>query len=310
MWIFGAETHATESGMDNAMYRWDSSDGLFKRMYAKSAWPGEYRVGSDGILYADAAYTKPWAMHTYPRIRFVEATKEIEVAYNPHSHAYWTTSLQDGATDQAGSTPPLWYYSTVTGTWRHSAATADIASYVNGDNICGSCHVDGVGLLTLGDTYARKLSDTGVYSSQNVYNNVNTAYHNHLFYLPTAGLVVKFGGNSGTFVASVHDASNLASSALRYPGDYAALSGYTLANNNAVLMPDERIMFLATGVDSRNYAFIFDPVANTVTATGESFGPQANANYDFKSAWSVEHDCAIFLTHRMGAAAEIYAYRI
>lgn len=298
MWLFGAETHNSTSGFVNSMYRWDAVTGLVSRMYAPDTWPGDYRVGTDGILYADSGYQRPWAMHAYNRVRYIPETEEVEVIYWGNEHAYWNTlRVDDLSKPQSSSLAPLWYFNTVTGAWRHSEE-GDTSAFVKSEPFEGTCYVPGEGWFVLGNSNGYKLSEAGVRTQYNVFSVVNTHYHSNLF--ARGNELIKFGGNSNTYLYSKHLISNPASGSRYLQSSYSALSGWDTSNNWAVLMPDDRILFCAQDASKNMAAFILDVDANTVTDTGHRYGPQDQGVvwYNFRAVWDETAECAIFPDYR------------
>jgi hypothetical protein len=81
-------------------------------------------------------------------------------------------------------------------------------------------------------------------------------------------------------------------------------------------MPDGRIVFGAqqTGTGQIG-AFILDwnKTTPTVTDTGHRLGITTSRtvdHYELKAAWSATHNCAIFITNRMGAGEKVFGLRI
>lgn len=308
-WIFGAETHNSASGMDNSVFRFDLSDGLFKRQYTKDTWPGEYRVGSDGILYANAAKTRPWAMHTFRRMRFIPAQEEIEVVYNPHEHAYWNTTIQEGATTQANNISAFWFYNVRTGTWRTDAAGSR-SQFTKATYADGVCYAPGWGWYTIGDTWMYRLSEAGVYSATNLFGKINTAIETGIF-LVGSDLVKAGGGADGTgWLYSKTPLSNPTASVRYSQSSYPALSGHSLARGPSVQMPDGRILlFPVRTADLQCRPMILDAATDTLTVTGHSLTLADGSGIDMRIVWSATHNCAIWITNRVGGGAKAYAYR-
>ena len=310
VWIVGAETHNSTTGMDNSVYRFDIADGLFKRQYTKDTWPGEYRVGSDGILYANAAKTRPWAMHTFRRTRFIPATEEIEVIYNPDEHAYWNTAIQEGATTQANNVSAFWYYNVRTGTWRNDASGSR-STFAKQEYANGTVYVPGYGWYTIGDTWMRRLDESGAYTSTNLAGLINGNYHNALYL--RSGELVKVGGHLAT-TGNLYSRTPLdnPTASTKYPlADYAALSGHSMENTATVQMPDGRILLFPTRTaDNLCRPMVLDVGANTVTATGDSIAVTSTNSLSFRVVWSETHNCAIWVTGRVAGIVRAYAYRM
>ena len=312
LWIFGAETHNSASGMDNSVFRFDIADGLFKRQYAKNAWPGEYRVGADGILYADSAKTRPWAMHTFRRMRFIPATEEIEVIYNPDDHAYWSTSIVEGATTQVNNVSAFWYYNVRTGLWR-TDATGGRSSFAKQESANGTVYAPGYGWYTIGDTWMRRLDEAGNYTSTNLSGLINGNYHNALYV--RSNELVKVGGHLAT-TGNLYSRTPLdapASSTKYALAGYPALSGHSMENTASVQMPDGRFLIFPTRIaDNAMRPMVLDIDANTVTPTGDSITiSAANINsLSFRIGWSTAHNCAIWITGKVGGIVRAYAYRL
>ncbi|MCC6070657.1 hypothetical protein ACFSQU_00990 [Massilia sp. GCM10020059] len=303
MWIFGAETH--KYAMDNAVYGWRASDGLFVKHYDADPSSG-YRMDAQGIYWSSAAKIRPWAMHTYRRMRMVPGTDEFEVVYDPHEHAYMTPLVYENpAHTTANRAPAMWYYNVVTGTWRHrsfgSSTKLVRASYtypVGFDPVHGWFTGDG-------STWKR-LSPTGVYSTVSVSGKSNGQYHSYMFVKD--GVAYRVGGNSSTTLYSRHPLSNITLSKKFYVADFPQLAGYTVNNMASAMMSDGRIVIFPTK-GSETHAMILDPATNTLMTTGHFFtGMDKPTLYELAAEWSPSHNAVILLSRRF-SASRVYAYR-
>lgn len=310
MWIFGAETHNSTSGMDNSVFRFDIADGLFKRQYTKSAWPGEYRVGADGILYADSAKTRPWAMHTFRRMRFIPATEEIEVLYDPHEHAYWDTPIVEGATTQIGNISAFWYYNVRTGLWRNDPSgqrsQMSRAAFAH-----GTTFVPGFGWYAIDGSFMHRLTESGVYSTTPVAGLINGNIHSALYHKD--GELIKIGGDQATAgnLYSRTPISNPSSSTKFSIASFPALSGHSMENTASVQMSDGRFLIFPTRTsDMLCRPMILDVSANTVVATGDSIAVTSSSSLSFRIVWSTTYNCAIWVTGRVAGIVRAYAYRL
>ena len=303
MWIFGAETHKTQ--MDNAVYGWRASDGLFVKQYDADPSSG-YRMDAAGIYWSSAEKIRPWAMHTYRRMRMVPGTDEFEVMYDPYEHASFTPPLfENPAHTTANRAPAIWYYNVVTGAWRHQTFGSSVkmvrASYtypVGHDPVYGWFTGDG-------STWKR-LSPSGVYSTASVSGKSNGQYHSYMFVRDS--VAYRVGGNSSTTLYSRHPLSNITLSKKFFVADFPQLAGYTVANMASAMMSDGRIVIFPTK-GSETHAMILDPVANTLSPTGHFFtGMDKPTLYELAAEWSPAHNAVILLSRRF-SASRVYAYR-
>jgi hypothetical protein len=310
VWIVGAETHNSAAGMDNSVFRFDVADGLFKRQYTKDAWPGEYRVGADGILWANAAKTRPWAMHTFRRTRFIPATEEVEIVYNADEHAYWSTSIQEGAITQAANVSPIWYYNVRTGAWR-ADASGSRSAFVKLDYAHPVAYAPGYGWYCIGDTFMYRLNESGALTSTNLSGLINGGYHSAMYV--RSGELVKVGGhtiNTGSLYSRT-PLDNPTASTRYLISSFAALSGHSMENTASVMMPDGRILIFPTRTaDNLCRPMVIDVAANTVTATGDSIPVTSSSSLSFRAVWSTTHNCAIWITGRVASTVRAYAYRL
>lgn len=302
MWIFGAETHKTK--MDNAVYGWRASDGLFVKHYDADPSSG-YRMDASGIYWSSAAKIRPWAMHTYRRMRMVPGTDEFEVVYDPYEHASFTpTVFENPAHTVANRAPAIWYYNVVTGKWRHRTFGSSVklvrASYtfpVGYDPVHGWFTGDG-------STWKR-LSTSGVYSTVGVSGKSNGQYHSYMFVKD--GIAYRVGGNANTTLYSRHPLAAISTSKKFYVANYPQLAGFTIANMASAMMGDGRIVIFPTK-GSEMHPMILDPVANTLTATGHFMpGMEKPTLYELAAEWSPSLDAVILMSRRAGS--RLYAYR-
>lgn len=303
MWIFGAETHKT--AMDNAVYGWRASDGLFVKHYDADPSTG-YRMDADGIYWSSAEKVRPWAMHTYRRMRMVPGTNEFEVMYDPYEHASFTPPVfENPAHTTANRAPAIWYYNVVTGQWRHQTVGSSVkmvkASYiypVGFDPVHGWFTGDG-------STWQR-LSLNGTYSTVSVSGKSNGQYHSYMFVKDA--VAYRVGGNANTTLYSSHPLGNIALSKRFSVASYPQLAGYTVTNMASAMMPDGRIVIFPTK-ENETHAMILDPVANTLTATGHFFtGMDKPTLYELAAEWSSAHSAVILVSRRF-SINRVYAYR-
>ena len=308
VWIVGAETHNSASGMDNSVFRFDLADGLFKRQYAKSAWPGEYRVDAAGILWADAAKTRPWAMHTFRRTRYIPAAEEVEILYNPEDHAYWSGAIQEGAISAVDNVSAFWYYNVRTGAWRNDPA-GQRSQMARAAFAAGTCFVPGFGWYAIDGTFLHRLTEAGVYSTTPVSGLINGKIHSALYHWD--GELIKVGGEGTTgTLYSRTPLGNPAASTKYDISAYAALAGHEMSNTASVQMPDGRyLIFPARTADNQMRPMVLDVGANTVTPTGHSLTITTLTNLSFRAVWSVAHNCVIWITGKEDGTVRAYAYR-
>lgn len=314
-WIYGAETHNSVSGMDNALYRFNLETGLFETMYFTDPWTGEYRVDAEGYLWADEAHTHPWATHTYNRLRFIPETKEVLFVYDTEEHSYWSSPiLEDPLVTLADRKKPFWYYNTQTGVWR-TEHTSDIQSFTGRALINGLHYVSGYGYYSFDDTRFRRLDEQGNYSAGVVGSGtLNTQYHDKLHY--HNGYLYKFGGGnpSTTQLVSKHNIDDIPGDSTRFlETQFSALDGWDTRNKPSCIMPDGNILFLAHRNASSPYdigAFIFHTDTDTVTFTGHLLTGSPSRSYDWKMDWSIKYNCAIYNSASMGSPRKVYGLRI
>lgn len=302
LWIFGSETHGSD--MDNAVYGWRASDGLFIKQYDADDKAG-YRMDANGIYWSSAAKNRPWAMHTYRRLRWVDETSEIEVMYDANEHAYVTPIFEAANQTVSNRVPPVWYYNVVTGAWR-AANFGQSAKFAFAAYIFPSARHPTYGWFTdNGATWTRMTAD-GTVTTASVFGKANSQYHS---FLHTVGdIAYKVGGHDKVILYSKHPLNNLAASEKFLVSAYPALAGFDTTNMASVLMPNGKIiLFPIKGTET--HAMLLDPVANTVTATGHFFtGMDKAVNYELAAEWSPAHNAAIFLSRRF-VSNRVYAYR-
>ncbi|MGZ8318519.1 MAG: DUF4214 domain-containing protein [Telluria sp.] len=302
MWVFGSETHGTD--MDNAVYGWRASDGQFVKQYDADPAAG-YRMDPQGVYWSSAAKNRPWAMHTFRRLRWVDATNEIEAMYDPHEHAGITPIFENPAQTVNNRVTPVWYYNVVTNTWRFDNA-GDRSRYVASAQLFPSSYDATHGWFSDDGSWWYKLSPAGAYSYINL--NGKTNYQWESFMHVHAGVAYKVGGSEGPILYARHPLNNLEASARFLVADYPALAGYRTINMASVMMPNGKIVIFPTKGDE-TFAMILDPVANTVTPTGHSFGGMDQPTvYEMTAEWSPAHNAAILLSRRFGNN-RVYAYR-
>lgn len=314
VWIFGADTHNLAADFNNSVYRFDIADGLFKKMYEQSPWPAEYRIDANGIPWANAAKTLPWAMHTYTRMWFNEATKEIVVPYDARHHAYWDAAiLEDPAVTVALAKAPMWKYNTVTGEWSYEW-NSGIQSFNSNNPIFGAVKVpSGWRSINSASKYL-KLSDAGAYSEASISSTMNQEYHSKAIYTRNkVWVMMGFDSASTSKFVSVHPIDT-EFAPYRYTVDsFAALSGWSKANKPACLMPDGNIAFLMQRGTSPSYEtglFILDTLAETVSYTGHSISGTGAATYDFHLHWSTTHNALVYISQTYGEPVKVYGIKL
>lgn len=296
-WIFGAETHSDAADYDNSVYCFDTSDGLFKKMYEQSPWPAEYNIDADGYLWADDAGTLPWAAHVYQRARYDAVTKELVIPYDTEFHSY-TTPIQKGAIALADRKKPIWRFNTISKQWRveHSPA---IQSFVGAGTIYGCAYSDEYGYVQIPSPLFQRLNNEDSFSSVSISGISNSQYHDSVFFVDDQ--VYKFCGNDNTYLFSKHFITSPATAVRREVSFYSALIGWSITNKPAVAMPDGNVLFMATsGTDLG--AFIYNTALDTVVDTGYRLSgfTQPATSYDFKLSWSAGLGGAVYLTRLFG----------
>lgn len=305
-WIFGAETHSNPSDYDNSVYCFDTTDGLFKKMYNQSPWPAEYNIDADGYLWADDAGTLPWAAHTYRRLQYEPNIKSLVFYMDTEFHSY-TTPIQKGDTTLVNRKKPKWLFNTVTKTWS-TEYSLDIQSFVgSGASSAIGYHPD-YGYIQCQSPNFRILSNEGVLSTTNVFNNSNTQYHDNGFVI--GEFFYKFGGHASVFLFSRHLLSDPTSTLIKMVDDFPVLTDWSINNKSSVAMSDGNILFIAErGTDLG--AFIYDTLADSVIDTGYRLAnfTRPTGSYDFKMAWSNSLNAAVYLTAMYGTV-RAYLLRI
>lgn len=302
MWVFGSETHGTD--MDNAVYGWRASDGLFIKQYDADDKAG-YRMDANGVYWSSAAKNRPWAMHTYRRLRFVPETSEIEVMYDANEHAYITPIFEVAGKTVADRVPPVWYYNVVTGAWR-AANFGQSAKFAFAAYIFPMAKHPTYGWMTDNAATWTRMAPDGTVTTASVFGKANSQYHSYLHLV--GDIAYKVGGHDKVILYAKHPINNLTASVKYLVADYPALAGFDTTNMASVLMPNGKIiLFPAKGTET--HAMILDPVANTVTATGHFFtGMDKPANYELAAEWSPAHNAAVILSRRF-ATNRVYGYR-
>lgn len=302
LWVFGAETHGTD--MDNAVYGWRASDGLFIKQYEADDKAG-YRMDGDGVYWSSAAHTRPWAMHTFRRLRWVAESNEIEVMYDPDEHAYVTPIFEVAGQTTANRAPAVWYYNVVTGAWR-AAKFGQSTKFPAAASIFPMLKHPTYGWFADNGATWYRMTPEGVFSTASVFGKANYQYQSYMHLV--GDIAYKVGGHDKVILYAKHPINNLDASVKYLTSEYPALNGYDTTNMASVLMPNGKIiLFPAKGTET--HAFILDPVANTVTATGHFFtGMDVPANYDLAAEWSPAHNAAVLLSRRF-ATNRVYGYR-
>lgn len=309
MWIFGAETHSVEANYDNSVYAFDTSDGLFKKMYEQSPWPAEYNIDEDGYLWANDAGTLPWAMHSYNRFYYDQATRTFILAMDSDFHSF-TTPTQKGSIAIADRKKAMLQYNTLSKTWSQDWS-AGIQSFNGFTQIHGAAYSPVWGWVSNNGTNLARLSTEGVYTATSVFGNTNTQYHDSSFFIGDNFIKFSGTGSATAYLCSIHPMNNLAASEIKLATDYPALSGWSTKNKPATAMADGRVMFLArNGADLG--VFIYDVGLDTVTDTGHRLtgATGTDSTYDFKLEWSQGLNGAVYVSNMFGSPVRAYLIRI
>ena len=304
MWTFGAETH--EVDMDNAVYGWRASDGRFVKHYDGDPASG-YRMDAAGVLWSSASKDRPWAMHTYRRMRMVPGTDEFEVMYDPREHAYMSPHVYENpAMTLSDSVPVIWYYNVLTGKWRHQTI-GDSAKMVGGIYYAQPIGFEsGYGWFGGNGSTFTKLSPNGTYSTVSVFGKANNQIHSYMF--SHNRIAYRVGGNSSATLYSKHPLDNIGQSVRFQRAEYSALANYSTANMASAMMPDGKIVIFPT-IGTEMHPMILDPIANTVVPTGHVLtGMEKPGLYELAAEWSKAHQAVILLTRRFNDS-RVYGYR-
>lgn len=312
LWIFGSETHG-DAQTDNAVYRFDTATGKMHKQYVDSPRnTGFHMRAADGILFADAAETKPWGFHTFSNVKYDTTTKEIIVSADQQDHSYATSWPVPPITEgqKASIKFPIWYYNTVTGNWRYNLTPATHAFSAT-ELGCGMVKEDGNGLWRVGGNNLTHLSEDGnTVTNYSIYGKLSNVLIQSMPHL-TGTKLISLGGFTDTYtnfgyVCHLDNPSGGAHSMLSL-SSFPILSGWDLRNMWSVKMPDGRILFGAyrASPTAECGAFIFDwnNGSPTITDTGHRLAA-ATINpintYDLRTGWSTKYNCAIVSTLRHG----------
>lgn len=303
LWLFGSETHDID--MDNAVYGWRASDGLFIKHYDADDKSG-YRMDGNGVYWSSALKNRPWAMHTYRRMRYIPTSNELEVVFDAHEHAFVAPIFENTSQSTADREPPFWYYNVITGQWRASIF-GQSATFAGTSFSMPVGHDDSYGWFTHNASTWTRLTPAGVLSTQSISGLANNQEHSYMHV--HAGIAYHVGGNANVYLYAKHPLNNIPGSTRYLVADYAALSGKDMTNAASVKMPDGRILLFPTSASGTViHGLILDPVANTVTDTGFSVTGAAGTTYEMSADWSTANDCAILLFHRFDPD-RLYAFR-
>lgn len=326
MWMYGCESHG-KNQMINTWYRWDATDGLFKRMGAPDPCLGGHHVTSDGFLYANAANTHPWGSHTFDTLYYDPTTKEAHYVYDARDHAYWADAdgwpLDVPGFDLSNRRCPIWFYNTSTGIWRKQDSNS-ITSFSKGstgspvvrDPGNGWWRVDGATVSHLSED-GQNLTSGSIWG-MGTYASVQAKLHNFTDNLVIIG---GFYDTPGTWLGAVHPKANLSASKVLRISDFPALTGWDATNTWSSPLPDGRIVFGAQNISAGSTggaigAFILDwnKATPTVTDTGYRLGGSKWApsqSYELKCEWSTKYNCVVFITNRQGDGSDrVYGLRI
>ncbi len=298
-WFFGAETHNIAIEYDNSVYAFDTCDGLFKKMNSQDPYIGEYCINTEGYLFADNAETRPWACHTYQRMRY-NSNRTITIAMDVgfHSVTAGGLALKKGAIDYEGRKKSLLVYDTTSKSWTfpHSAG---VQSFLNFEPINGVAFHPTLGMYTHSGSQFKRLANDLTYSTVGI-ASPNVQYHDSAFFIGNVfykfcGTGMGTGGNFAPYLFSSVDATATSVKSDRLVSDYAAIAGWSVRNKAATLMPDNRVLFLAQNGNQIG-AFIYNPSNDTVTDTGHRTTTSlTDAIYNHKLAWSTSLNGAVWV---------------
>lgn len=331
LWMYGCESHG-QNQMINTPYRWDSSDGKFKRQYQPDVCVGQHHITAAGIHFADAANTRPWGSHTFDALWYDPSTKELAFAYDSEDHAFWmgalTTAQQNALSDTgtysaASRSCPFWYYNTATGTWRYQASPA-ITAFVKASTGTPVVRDPGNGWWRVDGANVAHLSEDGAtVTNGSIYGMASYAYTQAKLHNFTNHIVIIGGyyASPGTWLGAIHPKANLAGSKIMMLADFPALSGWDATNTWSCPLPDGRIVFGAQDVSGgasggQLGAFILDwnKATPTVVDTGYRLGASVRgvvSSYTLKCVWSAAHNCVILITDRLGDGNDrVYGLRV
>lgn len=317
IWVFGAETHGTAQ-MDNSVYSWDANTGLCYRMYNRDPATGDYHILANGMMYADAAETHPWASHTFRNLWYDAATKEIGVFMDPQQHAYaesWSP-LPTGISYIGSRKLPIWYYNTTTGTWRSQHTTA-AQSFCSPELGSGSVRSPGDGWWRVSGSNLTHLSEnTNTITDYSIFGKLtNVLIQSYPHIVSTDKLVVIGGTGSSGNLGYVCDLANPAGGDhhMISISSFPALTGWSTENMWSVKMTNGKILFGGYQASPQQVgAFVFDwnNGSPTVTDTGYRLSASAGTNYyELRAEWSVKHNCAFIMSVRHGGH-KVFGLRI
>lgn len=321
LWLQGSHDSHVAADMDNAIYRWDAATGLMSRQYTSDPYPGGYCVASDGMPYADAAHTRPWACHGYRRHRFLKESAEFEHVYDVWAHYMLTSETYEAPAHTAQDTGAIHRYNVTTGvyTFDRTGATSSFVTtpgYVDSTFANATCYVPGFGWVLICGTKSYSLTDPGrVFTIYNTYGKTTDSIHNHAFWHAGTQCVIKFGGGDLVNLCAHHPISDLANGSKKAKALFSALTGWSWANGAADMGPDGKIYFTAqdgNGTGTNIGMFAYDPQTVTVTDTGHriSSGITGTSSlYDWRMSWAPSLGCMLYLCMRQGTTYKLYGYR-
>jgi len=308
MWVYGSETHGSVQ-MDNAVYRWDAETGLCHRIYNRDPATGDHHIRADGLMFADAGETRPWAAHTFRNLWYDATTKELGVCMNTEEHAYATawSPLPAGSGYLASRKLPIWYFNTVTGAWRYTLTDATNA-FCAPELGAGLARVPGNGWWRVAGSNLTHLSeDVGTVTNFSIYGKLTNVLIQSVPHVVAGDKLVVIGGTgSNAHLGYVCDLANPAG------GDhhmlplslFPALAGWSVENMWSVKMADGRILFGAyQGSPQQVGAFIFNwnGGSPTVTDTGHRLAASGGSSYyELRAEWSAKYNCAFLMSVRHG----------
>lgn len=312
LWVFGSETHGSAQ-TDNSVYYFDLNTGLAGKMYTEDPRTGGYHIRTaDNLLFANAAETRPWGMHTFRNLWYDSATKEIGVMCDNQDHSYadsWTPPAITTAQKYTAKFP-AWFYNTVTGTWRYQYSSA-IGAFAANEIGTGLVRYPGNGWWRVSGSNLSNLSEDGsTITNYSIYGKLANVLIQSIPHLVGTKLI-SIGGFTDTYtnfgyVCHLDNPTNGAHSMLAL-SSFPVLSGWDVRNTWSVKMPDNRILFGAyhSSPTTEVGAFIFDwnNGSPTVTDTGHRLSTTSinpAQLYDLRCGWSVKNNCAIIMSLRHG----------
>lgn len=314
LWLFGSETHGPAQ-TDNAVYYWDANTGLAGRMYSPDPRTGDYHIRvADGISFANAAESRPWGMHTFSNLSYDSTTKEVCVSADSYDHSYATSWTPPPANVGATRKNPLWFYNTVSGTWRYQLTEA-INTFSTPELGSSSVRVSGQGWWRVGGNSLTNLSENGAtVTNYSIYGKLDYTRIQSISHVVGTKLI-GIGGTGdwpangkGPYLGFICHLDNPTNGAHRNLtiAEFPALTGWNADNTWSVKMPDGRILFGAWRASPQQVgAFVFDWNNGTPTVTDTGYrlaatNSSAANTYDLRVGWSTKYNCAFISSLRHG----------